>query len=119
MFRLKLTVILVFVAFVISACVNTKAGRFIVAESKEYDASLFRQHCSICHGIEGNGKTLHDGTVVPSLRTGEFKFKTEAEIYKQISDGGNGMTPFRSQLSDREVRTLAKFVHEKLRSQQN
>ncbi|MCW5956532.1 MAG: cytochrome c [Pyrinomonadaceae bacterium] len=118
MFHLKPIIILVFLLGFIFACQSSKAGRFIVAESKEYDASLFRQNCAICHGTEGNGKTLQDGTVVPSLRSGEFKFKTEDEIYKQISEGGNGMTPFRNQLSDREIRILATLVHDKLRHPQ-
>jgi len=42
---------------------------------------MFRANCAICHGPEGNGKTLEDGRVVPSLRTGEFRFKTEDELY--------------------------------------
>ena len=67
-------------------------------------------------GPEGEGKTLDDGTKVPSLREGEFKFKTEDEIYKQISGGGNGMTPFRDLLTDRELKLMTSLVHDDLRS---
>lgn len=115
MFRTKLIVIVVFAIGCLSACFDPQSGRFSIASSRDYDASLFRQNCAICHGQEADGKTLDDGTKVPSLRTGEFKFRSEAEIYKQISEGGNGMTPFRTQLSEREMRLLTDLVHNKLR----
>ena len=80
---------------------------------------MFRQHCAICHGPEGEGKTLDDGKVVPNMRFGELKFKTEAEIYKQLAEGGNGMTPFRDQLTKRELDLMTKFVHDELRKKEN
>src|SRR5438445_9653085 len=82
-----------------AACNNSTPARYSIADSKAYEASLFRQNCAICHGPEGEGKTLDDGKIVPNMREGELKFKTEAEIHKQISAGGNGMTPFRDQLT--------------------
>ena len=119
MFRLKVSISLSFLVFAI-ACFSSKPTRYSIADSKAYEASLFRQHCAVCHGPEGLGKTLDDGTVVPNMRYGELlKFKTEAEIYKQISDGGNGMAPFRDQLSSRELDLMAKFVHDELRKQEN
>lgn len=115
MLRVKAAICFLFLLLGLSACFDSTPKSFSIADSKDYDASLFRQNCAICHGSEGDGKTLDDGTVVPSLRTGEFKFKTEAEIQKQISEGGNGMTPFRTQLTDREIRLLTDLVHNKLR----
>jgi mono/diheme cytochrome c family protein len=106
---------LLFMPVVFAACMGRSAGEYSLSESKEYGASLFRQNCAICHGPEGNGKTIDDGTVVPSLRTGEFKFKTEEEIYKQIAEGGHGMLPFRNQLTERELRMLTDLVRNKLR----
>jgi mono/diheme cytochrome c family protein len=99
------------------SCFESDQERFEIATSKSYEASLFRQNCAICHGPEAEGKVLENGTKVPSLREGEFKFHTESEIYNQIANGGNGMAPFRLILSDREVHIMAKFVHDKLRSQ--
>ncbi len=115
MFQAKLAVIFIFAIFGISACFSTGSKRYVIADSKTYEASLFRQHCAVCHGPEGEGKTLDDGKVVPSLRQGEFKFKTEAEIYKQISEGGNGMTAFRDQLTERELKLMAGLVLNDLR----
>ncbi len=117
MFHIKLLVTLIFFAMVaMASCFASKPTRFVIADSKSYEASIFRQHCSICHGPEGEGKTLDDGTKVPSLREGEFKFKSESEIYKQISDGGNGMSPFRDLLTARELKLMAGFVHNDLRA---
>jgi mono/diheme cytochrome c family protein len=118
MLRIKACFIVIFIALAAAACFNSGAAEpYSIVKSKEPDASLFRQNCAICHSLEGTGKTLQDGTVVPSLREGEFKFKTEMEIYNQIANGGNGMNPFRGQLSDREIRMLANLVHNKLRNQ--
>jgi mono/diheme cytochrome c family protein len=105
-----------FVIFGIAACFDSKPKRYTVADSKSYEASIFRQQCAICHGPEGEGKTLDDGTKVPSLREGDFKFRTESEILKQISDGGNGMSPFRNLLTERELKLMAGFVHNDLRA---
>ena len=115
---LKKFALLVFLAVAgIAACNNSAPARYSISDSKSYDTSLFRQHCAVCHGPEADGKTLDDGKVVPSLRIGEFKFKSEPEIRKQISEGGNGMTPFRLQLTDREIDMLVDMVHNKLRKQ--
>jgi mono/diheme cytochrome c family protein len=99
----------------IAACGSPGPERFSIVAGTGYESSLFRQNCAICHGPEGEGKTLDDGTIVPSLRAGEFKKKSESDIYNQISEGGNGMTPFRTQLTEREMRLLTDLVHNKLR----
>ncbi len=103
----------------LTSCSAPGPKRFVIANSKSYSASLFRQNCAICHGPEGEGRTLPDGKHVPSLREGEFKFKTKPEILKQITFGGNGMTPFRDQLTDRELKMLTDFVHDDLRGNNN
>lgn len=113
--RVKTLVIIIFVFGGIAACGYGGRKRFVIAESKGYEASLFRQNCSICHGLEGDGRMLVDGTVVPSLRGGIQKTRTEAEIYKQIAAGGNGMVPFRGQLTDGEIRKMAVFIRRDLR----
>ena len=112
--KIKLLVVFTAALFYPVAC-SSAAKPVDLATERSYEASMFRQRCAICHGSDGEGRTLSDGTVVPSLRHGEFKFKTEDEIYGQIANGGNGMLPFRSQLSDREIRMMAKFVHYHLR----
>lgn len=117
MVKLKLTAIVLFSLSVFFACGGqTNSQNFVIADSKSYETSIFRQNCAVCHGPEAEGRTLDDGRQVPSLRSAEHKFKTEDQIYGQISNGGNGMTPFRGQLSERELRLMATFVHRDLRN---
>ena len=115
MFRIKIIILLVFAIIAATACFNSRPTRYSVTDSKTYESSLFRQHCAICHGPEGDGKTLDDGKIVPSLREGELKKITAGDVYRQISEGGNGMTPFRDILTERELKLLADFVRSDLR----
>lgn len=118
MIRLKFLIVLVFAAAAVAgACGGGPKSGYVLADNRSYEATLFRQNCAICHGPEGEGRTLDNGTVVPSLRKGEFKSVTEEQIYKQIAEGGNGMLPFRRQLSDREIKLLVTMVKRDLRGQ--
>lgn len=114
-YHVKIALTLAFAIIAATSCSAPKPTGYVIADSKGFEASLFRQHCAICHGPEAEGKSLPDGKQVPSLRKGEFKFKTEAEIRKQISEGGNGMLPFRDQLTAREIDMLVSLVHNDLR----
>lgn len=114
---IKIFVLLVFSAIFAAACANSKPARYSITESKTYEASLFRQNCSICHGPEAEGKTLQDGRVIPNLREGDFKYKTDEQIYSHIADGGNGMLPFRKMLTPREINLLVNLVQTELRKQ--
>ena len=115
MVKIKVVVLFIFGLVLLWGCSRAGKGKFVIAESKAYEASLFRQNCAICHGPEAEGKTLENGTVVPNLRKGEFKYTTDEQIYRHIAEGGNGMVPFRNQLSERELRMMVQFVQRDLR----
>ena len=117
--RAKLFVIVIFAAAVITACIGSKTQRFVIADSKTYESSLFRQNCTVCHGPEADGKTLEDGKIIPNIRDGEHKYKTDEEIYRHISEGGNGMIAFKYQLTQREINLLVGLVQNDLRAGQN
>lgn len=107
----KLFIIFGFTVFGIVACSDDKNFKreFVIADSKSYEASLFRQNCAICHGQEANGKEVN-GKQVPSLRYGDAAKKTEAEIYEQIKNGKLPMPAFRNQLSEDDIKRMVKFV---------
>ena len=117
MLRVKLFAAAVFAAIGLAGCFGGGGERYAIGESEAFEASLYRQNCAICHGPEGDGKTLDDGTVVPSLREGNFKAVNDGQIYNQIANGGNGMVGFRRQLSERELRLLVDLVRRDLRGQ--
>ncbi|QQS33881.1 MAG: cytochrome c [Acidobacteriota bacterium] len=111
----KVSAVFLLSVAVLAACNAGGAANYSIKESRDYEASMFRQNCAICHGPEAEGRTLADGRVIPNLRVGPHKYATDEQIYQHISEGGNGMVPFRGQLSDREIKMLVKFVQEKLR----
>lgn len=113
MYRLKLTILFAFIGA--AACFSSTSARYSITNSRSYEASLFRQNCAVCHGPEGEGQTLDDGRVIPNIRDGEHKYKTNEEIYNHIANGGNGMVPFRDQLTERELRSMVDFVQNDLR----
>lgn len=122
MLKLKIAVVLLFFVFSFLACSSAKSKRsssssgIVIAQSKTYEASLYRQNCAICHGAEGLGKDVN-GVVAPSLRFGEIEKKSEREIYEQIAHGKLPMPSFKNQLTDEEIRRLAKFIRRDLQGQ--
>lgn len=112
---LKISAVCFFTMFAIFACSEGKTNRneFVIADSKSYEASLFRQNCAICHGQEANGKEM-DGRLIPSLRYGEAATKTEAEIYLQIKEGKLPMPSFKNQLTEEEIQKMVRFVQRDL-----
>jgi cytochrome c553 len=118
---LKLKIAVVFLAFVFSflACSSAKpkrgGGGIVIAQSKTYEASLYRQNCAICHGAEALGKDVN-GVLAPSLRFGEIEKKSEQEIYEQIAHGKLPMPSFKNQLTDEEIRRLVKFIRRDLQA---
>ena len=112
---LKVSTIFVFAAVAVSSCTDGKATRraFVIADSKSYEASLYRQNCAICHGAEANGKEI-DGKLIPSLRYGEIENRSEEEIQAQIQHGKLPMPAFEKQLTEDEIKRMVKFIRHDL-----
>ncbi len=103
--------------FYLFACGNSTVKRVTLANDRSYAASIFRQNCAICHGQEAEGKEI-SGKAVPSLREGKAATLTDDQIYTQISNGGNGMLPFKQQLSDKDIREMVGFVKHSLQGRE-
>src|SRR4051794_25076713 len=55
---------------------------------------LYERNCAVCHGPRGEGTQL--GTMkTPPLNSGAALTDPDERFLKQISDGGNGMPPFK------------------------
>ncbi|MCP9496388.1 MAG: cytochrome c [Pyrinomonadaceae bacterium MAG19_C2-C3] len=76
-------------------------------------AATFARNCAICHGADGAGKVINR-VAVPSLREGRAATADDAKLNHQITNGGNGMPAFDSQLSRAEIEGLVKYIREEL-----
>lgn len=94
-----------------------KRKSYVIAESKAYEATLYRQNCAICHGAEANGKML-DGKLVPSLRQGDIEKRTEEEIYQQIKFGKLPMPSFVGHLTEDEIQKMVRFIRRDLQGKE-
>lgn len=66
--------------------------------------SLFTSNCGSCHVLEKAGTS---GAVGPSLDEAQPTFE---EAVRQITNGGGGMPAFGDQLTDEQIRALARYV---------
>ncbi|MEP6925490.1 MAG: cytochrome c, partial [Pyrinomonadaceae bacterium] len=65
----------------------------------------------VCHGAEAEGKDI-GGRITPSMRDGDVLTKSDEYLYSQIQNGGNGMPPFKYQLTDREIKNMVAFIRD-------
>lgn len=117
----KFKIIIILISLTLSfACAAEKSGRgkgIVIAESKSYEASLYRQNCAVCHGAEAYGREV-DGKPVPALRFGAVENKSEQEIYEQIAHGKLPMPAFKNQLTEEEIRKMVKFIRRDLQGKE-
>ena len=74
---------------------------------------LYERNCAVCHGPQGQGTQL--GTLkIPPLSSGAALTDTDEKFFKQISDGGNGMIPFKYTLDDKQINDLVRFIREEI-----
>lgn len=73
----------------------------------------YAQSCLGCHKVDGAGGPFEleeGGTLkVPSLRV-QGRNDSDARLAEQISDGGNGMPPFKSRLDEKRINDLVRFI---------
>lgn len=81
------------------------------AQTSEVDAEeVYTTRCVACHGADGSSQ-LPD----MSFADGVWKHgSSEEEVAKTITEGvlGTAMMPFESQLSQEEIKALAKYVRQ-------
>jgi cbb3-type cytochrome c oxidase subunit III len=66
--------------------------------------SLFSSNCGSCHKLADAGTT---GTVGPDLDQAKPAFE---KAFEQIKNGGGAMPPFGGQLTDEQIRALARYI---------
>jgi mono/diheme cytochrome c family protein len=116
---LKWSVVVVLAVMFVTSCGRGSSPRpqFVIAESKTIEASLFKQHCALCHGNEANGKEIA-GVRVPTLRFGKAANVGYEDMFDQIRNGrfdqkrsGRTLMPaFKEQLTDEQIHGLVNFI---------
>jgi cbb3-type cytochrome c oxidase subunit III len=69
--------------------------------------SMFTSNCGSCHTLQKAGTS---GTVGPNLDEAQASFE---DAVRQIRNGGGGMPAFGDQLTDEQIRALARYVSER------
>ena len=80
-------------------------------ESVRVEASVYRANCVVCHGAEATGKDI-GGRMTPSMRDGDILTKSDEYLYNQIQNGGNGMPPFKFQMTEKEIKSMVRFIRD-------
>jgi len=107
----KWSLVVVVAVMFVAACGGGGSPRpqFVIAESKAIEASLYKQHCALCHGNEANGKEIA-GIRVPTLRFGKAANVSYESMFDQIKNGRMPMPAFKEQLTDEQIHGLVKFI---------
>ena len=80
---------------------------------------LYKQNCAICHQPTGEGGLVEIEKVklkVPSLKAGHALKHTDEQLAKQITNGGEGMPPFKDKLKKDEIADLVRFIHQEIQA---
>lgn len=110
--QLKVSLVCLAVAiFVLAACGAKQKHRLSVQTSARVEAAFYRQQCVICHGAEAEGKDI-GGRITPSMRDGDVLTKSDEYIYDQIYNGGNGMPPFKHQMTEAQIKNMVRFIRD-------
>ena len=80
---------------------------------------VYAEHCARCHKIDGEGGTvevLGKKLKVPSLKKGHALDHSDADFFKQISEGEDAMPPFKDKLSKEQIDGLVRFIRKEFQS---
>lgn len=75
----------------------------------------FQKRCTPCHGDTAEGgvvKVDNKKLKVPSLREGHALSHSDEQVRKQITNGGDGMPPFKDKLKAEEITELVRFIRQ-------
>ena len=97
---------LLLLVFVVSSALIAQQG----AKSSP-GASIFKNKCVLCHGIDGAGKTpLGKQLQAANLGSKDVQKRSDAELHKIVHDGQANMPAFADQLNDGEIDQVIKYV---------
>lgn len=83
--------------------------------------NTFKNTCARCHKEDGTGGLFDDGSgkplKVPSLRDEHAVKHTDAQMVKQIQNGGDGMPAFKKRLDQPKIDALVRLIRHDFQGQ--
>ena len=76
----------------------------------QHPSALFREYCAKCHGEDGTANTPKGRQLMArDFTDDEFQSsKSDADLIKQVTKGGEDMPPFGKKLSAEQIEGLVK-----------
>jgi mono/diheme cytochrome c family protein len=83
--------------------------------------STYNNACARCHKPDGSGGLFEEEgqkpLKAPSLREGHGAKHTDAQMLKQIQNGGEGMPAFKTRLDQQKIDGLVRFIRHEFQGQ--
>ena len=73
-------------------------------------AQTYKSNCVVCHGADGTGTPTGKSLKAPDLHSDAVQKMTVAQMITQVSDGKNNMPPFKSTLSEDQIKDVVTYV---------
>jgi mono/diheme cytochrome c family protein len=80
---------------------------------------VYKQNCAVCHQPTGEGGLVEIEKVklkVPSLKADHALKHTDEQFARQITNGGEGMPPFKDKLKKEEISDLVRFIRKEIQA---
>jgi mono/diheme cytochrome c family protein len=110
--QLPAEVLRALIAYIQSLPRPTAASSAQDAATANQGLPYFAAYCASCHGVAGAGNGPVAGALSPAPTNFHLKKPSEERVMDVLENGvpGTAMPPWKSQLSEDELRALAKFV---------
>lgn len=89
------------------------SAAFTVASAQAADGSaIFDANCKLCHGAAGvpSASIRKMFPKIPTFDAALFASRTDADLVKQVTEGGDKMKPFKDKLTADEIAAVAKYI---------
>jgi cytochrome c551 len=100
-----------------AATANTNAAP---ADELAGARQIYGERCTKCHGANADGGRVEFDDIklkVPGLREGRARSRTDQQLAKRISNGGDGMPAFKDKLKPEEIDALVRLIRQDFQGQ--
>jgi len=81
---------------------------------------IYGERCTKCHGANADGGRVEFDNIklkVPGLREGHARTRTDQQLARRISNGGEGMPAFNDKLKPEEIDALVRLIRQDFQGQ--